>query len=111
MGDARAARHEHADGRVRDRGAPRRRGDRHPRPLPLSRVRVYHADGCDLCARALEVVREVCGDDFEAVDIGGDPELEAAYRESIPVLEIDGERAFTYFVQPETLRERLVRRF
>ena len=56
-------------------------------------------------------MREVCGDEFEAVDIGGDPELEAAYRESIPVLEIDGERAFTYFVQPETLRERLVRRF
>jgi len=56
-------------------------------------------------------VREVCGDDFEAVDIGGNPALESAYRESIPVLEIDGERAFTYFVQPEALRERLVRRF
>jgi hypothetical protein len=52
-------------------------------------------------------VREVCGDDFEAVDIGGDPALEAAYRESIPVLEIDGERAFTYFVQPAALRRRL----
>jgi hypothetical protein len=52
-------------------------------------------------------VRDVCGDDFELVDIGGDAELEAAYRESIPVIEIDGERAFTYFVQPEALRERL----
>ena len=49
----------------------------------------------------------MCGDDFEAVDIGGDPALEAAYRESIPVLEIDGERAFTYFVQPAALRRRL----
>ena len=35
------------------------------------------------------------------------PELEAAYRTSIPVVEIDGERAFTYFVQPEALRRRL----
>jgi hypothetical protein len=52
-------------------------------------------------------VREVCGDGFELVDIGGDAALETAYRESIPVVEIDGERAFTYFVQPEALRERL----
>jgi hypothetical protein len=49
----------------------------------------------------------VCAGDFERVDIGGDPALEAAYRESIPVVEVDGERAFTYFVQPEALRQRL----
>jgi hypothetical protein len=68
---------------------------------------VYHADGCHLCARALEVVAQVCGSAFESVDIGGEPELEERYRESIPVVEIDGERAFTYFVQPEALRRRL----
>ena len=44
---------------------------------------------------------------FESVDIGGEPQLEERYRESIPVVEIDGERAFTYFVQPEALRRRL----
>ncbi len=49
----------------------------------------------------------MCAGDFEQVDIGGDARLEAAYRESIPVVEIDGERAFTYFVQPEALRRRL----
>ena len=49
----------------------------------------------------------MCAEDFEAVDIGGDPELEAAYRESLPVVEIDGVRAFTHFIQPEALRERL----
>jgi hypothetical protein len=49
----------------------------------------------------------VCAGDFELVDIGGDPELEHAYRTSIPVVEIDGERAFTYFVQPDALRQRL----
>jgi hypothetical protein len=53
------------------------------------------------------VVEQVCAGDFERVDIGGDPALEAAYRESIPVVEIDGERAFTYFVQPDALRGRL----
>ena len=53
------------------------------------------------------MVEQVCAGDFERVDIGGDPALEAAYRESIPVVEIDGDRAFTYFVQPEALRQRL----
>jgi hypothetical protein len=53
------------------------------------------------------VVEQVCAGDFELVRIDGDPELEAAYRTSIPVVEIDGERAFTYFVQPEALRRRL----
>ena len=55
----------------------------------------------------LEVVNQVCAGDFERVDIAGSPELEAAYRVSIPVVEIDGERAFTFFVQPEALRRRL----
>ena len=57
--------------------------------------------------RALEVVEQVCAGDYERVDIGGIPELEEAYRATIPLVEIDGERAFTYFVQPEALRQRL----
>jgi hypothetical protein len=39
--------------------------------------------------------------------IDGDPELEARYRELLPVVEIDGEQAFVYFVQPDALRRRL----
>ena len=45
--------------------------------------------------------------ELEEVDIGGDPGLEARYREWLPVVEIDGERAFTYFVQPDALRRKL----
>jgi hypothetical protein len=55
-------------------------------------------------------VREVrAGVEFELelVDIGGDPELERRYREHLPVVEIDGERAFTYFVDSDALRGRL----
>jgi hypothetical protein len=72
-----------------------------------ARVTVYHAAGCHLCDRALEVVREVCGDHVERVDIGGDSALEARYRERIPVVEVDGEPAFTYFVDADALRRRL----
>ena len=76
-------------------------------------VRVFTAHGCHLCEAALEVLeaaRSEIGFSLEVVDIGGDEELEARYRERIPVVEIDGEEAFTYFVQPDVLRERLLRR-
>jgi len=39
--------------------------------------------------------------------IDGEPELEARYRELIPVVEVDGEQAFVYFVQPDALRRRV----
>ena len=44
---------------------------------------------------------------FEEVDITGDEELEARHREWLPVVEIDGERAFVYRVPVEGLRRRL----
>jgi glutaredoxin len=76
----------------------------------VPRVVVYHAAGCHLCVRALDVVTQAhaeLGFTLELVDIGGDAALESAYRESIPVVEIDGARAFTYFVPPAALRARL----
>ena len=47
------------------------------------------------------------GFELEEVDITGAPELEARYREWLPVVEIDGERAFTYFVPEEAFRRKL----
>ena len=47
------------------------------------------------------------GFELEQVSIDGDPELEARYREWIPVVEVDGERACTYYVQEDALRRRL----
>jgi len=73
------------------------------------RVVLYTGVGCHLCERALEVVREVCGEGFDTIEIDGDEALETRYRESLPVVEVDGERAFTFFVTPEALRERLAR--
>ena len=70
-------------------------------------VAVFHAHGCHLCERALEQVRGLREElDFELreIDIAGDPALEAASREWLPVVEIDGRRRFTYHVQPDALR-------
>ena len=47
--------------------------------------------------------------DLEEIDIGGDEELEAKYREWLPVVEIDGERVFVYYVDRDALRRRLLR--
>ena len=52
-------------------------------------------------------LRDELGFELEEIAIDGDKELEARYRELIPVVEIDGERAFVYFVQPDALRRKL----
>jgi hypothetical protein len=41
------------------------------------------------------------------IDIDGDDALEPRYREWLPVVEIDGERAFVHFVEAAALRDRL----
>ena len=45
--------------------------------------------------------------DLEVIDIGGNLVLERRYRELLPVVEIDGEQAFSYFVDADGLRSRL----
>jgi glutaredoxin len=74
-------------------------------------VTLYRAEGCHLCESAGRVIAGVRAEvdfELEEVDIAGDPELERRYRERIPVVAVDGEEAFTYFVHPEGLRRRLV---
>ena len=76
----------------------------------MRRVTLYHAPGCHLCEsarRVLEQVREEVPFELEEIDIAGDPELERRYRERIPVVAVDGDEAFTYFVHPDGLRRRL----
>ena len=70
-------------------------------------VVLYSASGCHLCEAARRVItaaHDELGFELREVAIDGDPELEAEYREWIPVVEIDGERRFTYFVHPDALR-------
>jgi glutaredoxin len=71
---------------------------------------LYHAAECHLCERArrvLELVRAEVPFELAEVDITGDPRLEAEYREWLPVVEIDGERAFVYYVDPDAFRRKL----
>jgi glutaredoxin len=52
-------------------------------------------------------LRDELGFELEEIAIDDDPELEARYRELIPVVEIDGKQAFVYFVQPDALRRKI----
>ena len=55
----------------------------------------------------LERVRTDTPFELDEIDISGDADLERRYRERLPVVVIDGEEAFTYFVYPDALRRRL----
>ena len=76
----------------------------------MGEVVLYSARGCHLCERARATLLEVRAElpfRLSEVDITGDPELEARYRELLPVVEIDGRRAFVYHVPPDALRRAL----
>jgi glutaredoxin len=73
-------------------------------------VTLYHAEGCHLCERAraqLAALHEELSFELEEVDVTGNAELEARYREWLPVVEIDSVRAFVYYVQPDAFRRKL----
>ncbi len=77
----------------------------------MHRAVLYHARECSLCERARALllrVRDELPFELEEVDITGVPELETRYREWLPVVEVDGERAFVYYVDEAALRRKLL---
>jgi hypothetical protein len=78
--------------------------------VPL--VTLYGKPGCHLCddARAVvERVREQRPFDLREVDVSLDPALYREYGERLPVLALDGEEVFEFFVDEAVLVERLDR--
>jgi glutaredoxin len=73
---------------------------------------LYGKPGCHLCEEAREAVRAAsAGREVELVevDVTLDPGLERDFRERIPVLTLDGEELFEFFVDQDALKERLDR--
>jgi glutaredoxin len=73
-------------------------------------VTLYGRPGCHLCddARAaLEAVRRSRPFRLEEVDIEADDALLARYLERIPVIALDGEELFDFFVDADELSRRL----
>jgi len=75
-------------------------------------VVLYTRAGCCLCESAKEAIaqaRRTVSFAYREVDIDGDPRLFAAHRYDIPVIEVDGNRAFKHRVAAAALVERLRR--
>lgn len=71
---------------------------------------LYGRAGCHLCDEAREVLERIRAElPFTLVerDIEADDALLKAYLERIPVIALDGEELFEYFVDEAELRRRL----
>ena len=67
---------------------------------------LYGRPGCHLCDDARTVLERI-GHPFEEVDIEADDALHRAYLERIPVVALDGEELYDFFVDEQDLRRRL----
>ncbi|MGC9197647.1 MAG: glutaredoxin family protein [Acidobacteriaceae bacterium] len=62
-------------------------------------VVVYSRKGCHLCDVVKQTLTQVQHDaefQWREVDIDGDPELRKKYNDEVPVIFIDGRKAFKY---------------
>jgi glutaredoxin len=78
----------------------------------VAKITLYGKPGCHLCDSARAVVERVRAErefELEEVDVTLDPVVHGRYGERIPVLELDGDELFEFFVQETALRERLDR--
>lgn len=79
----------------------------------MSKVTLYTRRGCHLCdvaKQAIDSARRRREFDYEELDIDSDPQLRERYNEEVPVIAIDGAKAFKYRVTADELVERLRRR-
>jgi glutaredoxin len=73
-------------------------------------ITVYSRPDCHLCAdamAALTALQDELGFSLRERDIDTDEALQRAYFERIPVVTLDGEELFDYFIDESLLRERL----
>jgi glutaredoxin len=73
-------------------------------------VVIYSRPGCHLCDEAKEVIKRVSARiaiTLHEVNIDNDPDARARFNEEIPVVFIDGKKAFKYRIEESELLRRL----
>ena len=78
----------------------------------MTTLTLYGKPGCHLCDDARAAVERVTARrdvPLQQVDISRDPVLYKRYGERIPVLELNGETVFEFFVDEIVLEQRLDR--
>ncbi len=66
---------------------------------PMHDVVVYSRKGCHLCDIVKETLTQIQGDaefQWREVDIDVDPQLRQKYNDEVPIVFIDGRKAFKY---------------
>jgi len=79
----------------------------------MTRVTLYTRAGCCLCQEAKEVLaaaRARATFDLEEIDIDRHPEWLPLYNEEVPVIAIEGRKAFKHKVSMEEFLKRLAAR-
>ena len=86
-------------------------GKKHGLPRPV--VTLFTRRGCHLCddaKRVIESARSRAAFDYEERDIDADPELLRLYNGEVPVIAIDGRKAFKYRLDMNEFLKRLADR-
>lgn len=79
----------------------------------VPKVTLYTRKGCCLCddaKRVIEAARNRADFELEESDIDADAGLRALYNEEVPVIAINGRKAFKYRVSLDELLKKLVAR-
>ena len=77
------------------------------------KVTLYTRAGCCLCEdakRVLEAARRRASFDLDEIDIDSNAELRQAYNDEVPVIAINGSKAFKYRVTEQELLKKLAAR-
>jgi glutaredoxin len=72
----------------------------------VKRLVMYSRPGCHLCDEARAVLLRL-GEPFDEIDIDSDDDLFKRYLERIPVIALDGEELYDFFVDEQDLRRRV----
>jgi glutaredoxin len=79
----------------------------------MPKVTVYSRPSCCLCdevKQQLEKLRRRADFELEEVNIDEDEELRRRYNDEVPVVMIDGRKAFKYRLDPKEFLEKLAAR-
>ena len=73
-------------------------------------ILLYTRKDCCLCEEMKEVIRKVAGEissEMKEIDVDAAPDLQEKYGSEVPVLFINGRKAFKYRVTEGALKKRL----
>ena len=79
----------------------------------MPKITLYTRAGCCLCdeaKRVLSAARRHASFELEEIDIDRHPECRALYNDEVPVIAIDGRKAFKYRLTEEEFLRRLAAR-